>query len=320
MGLWEELRGTQKLRHGKQASRAQGALYYGDHWRFFHAGLSRGTVRLGHTVQSLGNDTARPVVNGEVYDMAVIADGGWSGLRHYFTQKVPFYSGYVVWRGSVDAIHVPGFEAFGVFKEGHLDTIALPLTTDDGSTSIMLGFFLATPEVEIVRPETGTGRHTTEPGQGSEAASQRRGVPQWLLPLYQQKFARHAGGELVRLMEAIIQRGKMAAHPQFEFGTDAVTAGRCVMVGDAAHMASPRTAVGAHTAILDAMALGRVFSEAMAQERGDVIDAALAMYSAGGVQRAQDLHHRSLQVAQQFLPQHGAVVSPSLLVGREELR
>jgi 2-polyprenyl-6-methoxyphenol hydroxylase-like FAD-dependent oxidoreductase len=320
VGLWEELRGVQMIRRGKQASRAQGAFYYGDLWRFLYEGLPRGTVRLSHTIQSLGNNTARPCVNGEVYDMAVIADGGWSGLRHHFTKKAPSYSGYVVWRGNVDAIHVPGFEAFGVFKEGHLDTIALPLTTDDGRTSIMIGFFLATPEAEIVRPETGTGRHTTEPGHNSDAASHRRCVPEWLLPLYRKKFAGHAGGELVRLMEAVIEHGKMAPHPQFEFGTDAVTAGRCVMVGDAAHMASPRTAVGAHTAILDAMALRAAFSESIARGREDVIDTALAMYNAGGLQRAQELHYRSLQVGQQFLPRQGAAVSPSLLLGREELR
>ena len=344
--LWEELRGTQMRRGGQQASRAQGAFYYGDLWKFLYEGLPRGTLRLGRSVSSLGNDTYKPRVDGEgeVYDMAVIADGGWSILRHYFSREVPFYSGYVVWRGSVDADHAPGFNSFGVFKEGHLDTIALPLTTDSGRASIMLGFFLATPEAGIVRPKSGAGRHTTEPEPGrttttstpmtrterepaTAAAAAAAGggegkgksvVPDWFLPLYRQKFSCHAGGELVRLMEAVLEHGKMTPHPQFEFGTDAVTSGRCVMIGDAAHLASPRTAVGAHTAVLDAMDLRQAFSRAIAEGSDDVIASGLAMYSRSGVQRARDLHWRSLDIGRQFWPGggQGAIVSPWQLLDR----
>jgi 2-polyprenyl-6-methoxyphenol hydroxylase-like FAD-dependent oxidoreductase len=96
------------------------------------------------------------------------------------------------------------------------------------------------------------------------------------------------------------------------------------MIGDAAHLASPRTAVGAHTAVLDAMDLRQAFSRAIAEGSEDVIASGLAMYSRSGVQRARDLHRRSLEIGKQFLPRGGlgAVVSPWQLLdqSREELR
>ena len=71
------------------------------------------------------------------------------------------------------------------------------------------------------------------------------------------------------------------------------------MIGDAAHMASPRTAAGAHTAVLDAVALGSAFAN------HKNFDDAIASYSRGGLRRAQNLHARSMHVAKQFLPHGG---------------
>ena len=319
--LWQRLRGVQMRRQGQQASRAQGAFYYGDLWRFLYDGLPRGTVRLGRTITGLGDDpVAHPTIDGQAYDLAVIADGGWSGLRRYLTAGKPFYSGYVVWRGSINPAYVPGFHSFGVFKAPpHLDTIVLPMSTDDGRSSIMLGLFVATPEAEIVRPQTGAGRHTTDPEKKGEwARSHADSVPEWFLPLYQQKFSHAAGGELVRLAKAIIAKGEIRPYPQFDFGTDAVTAGKIVMIGDAAHMASPRTAVGAHTAILDAMGLRKAFTAAAVVGgkviSEDAIDAALARYSRDGTRRAQELHRRSVEIGKQFVPRRGAIMSPASLV------
>mmetsp|Transcript_70336 Transcript_70336/g.198454 ORF Transcript_70336/g.198454 Transcript_70336/m.198454 type:complete len:374 (+) Transcript_70336:49-1170(+) len=305
VGLWQKLRGARMLRRGTQASRAQGAFYYGDLWRFLYEGLPDGTVRFGHMVEDLG-DVMRPTIGDEAYDIVVVADGGWSVLRRYVTTSQPQYAGYVVYRCQIDADDVPGFADFGVFKNGIFDTIALPLTTDSGRNSIVCGAFIATPEAEVRTPEAGTSRH------GAAEAKEHRGnsVPDWFLPLYREKFGAHARGELVRLMEAILAKGKVSPHPQFEYAADAVTAGRVVVVGDAAHMASPRTAVGAHTAVLDAIAL----REAFAATAG--IDDALKLYSRDGVLRAQELFRRSREVSQDFVPAEGmtAIVSPATLV------
>ena len=66
-------------------------------------------------------------------------------------------------------------------------------------------------------------------------------------------------------------------------------------MGDAAHMASPRTAVGAHTAILDALALRHALEgdADAASGSAEVIDEALRRYAPGGVQRAAQLLQRA---------------------------
>lgn len=64
------------------------------------------------------------------------------------------------------------------------------------------------------------------------------------------------------------------------------------MFGDAAHMASPLTAAGAHTGILDAAGLLASFSA-----NPSSIDHAIAAYAPGGEQRARDLYARSKEVS-----------------------
>ena len=63
-------------------------------------------------------------------------------------------------------------------------------------------------------------------------------------------------------------------------------------MGDAAHMASPRTAAGAHTGVLDAAGLLEAFSA-----HPDSLDDAIRAYGMGGVQRAKELYLRSKEVS-----------------------
>lgn len=105
-----------------------------------------------------------------------------------------------------------------------------------------------------------------------------------------------------QVMEAAAQKGEIAMLPQYEFAAREVVNGRMVLVGDAAHTASPRTAAGAHTAVLDALGLFEAFqpvlqAEAGAANWGATVDAALASYATGGVIRASELYARSLQVS-----------------------
>jgi 2-polyprenyl-6-methoxyphenol hydroxylase-like FAD-dependent oxidoreductase len=311
VALWQELRGVRMMRHGRQASRDQGAFYYGDLWRYLYDGLPEGTLRLGQSVDNLGDDLGKPTICGKSYDLCIVADGGWSGLRRYVTSTLPEYAGYVCWRGSVDANKVPGFQSFGIFKNGHFDTIVLPLSPDDGRNCIVCGCFIATPEDEITWPEAGASRHSVS--EKDKTRDEGMSLPDFFLPLYRRLFGNQDGGELVRLVEAIISEGKFTPHAQFEYGADKVTAGRVILVGDAAHMASPRTAVGAHTAILDAIGLRHAFQDV----RGD-IDSAVKLYNRDGVQRAQGLLQRSRHFSREFVPAEGvsAIVSPSLLLER----
>ena len=128
-------------------------------------------------------------------------------------------------------------------------------------------------------------------------------------------------------MEQIVQKGELTPHPQYEFGNiDQVHKGRVLLLGDAAHMASPRTAVGAHTAILDALAL----QEAMApllqtsaeafndkKKNAQLIDRALRWYSRDGVSHAQQLYARTREVSQEFVPE-GKIVSPEAIYAEEQ--
>lgn len=352
--LWEELRGARMIRRGQRAHRRQGAFYYGDLWRFLRSGLpgststrsdggdttkatssasgggdaggpgtpsTGATLRLGHSVtaEELGDDPAKPTIDSRVYDLVVIADGGFSGLRRLLTSSEPQYAGYAVWRGMVDASAVPGFDAFGVWKNGVFDTIAMPLVKDRSSSdSIVFGVFIEAPEAEMValqgRPRAGAARHDTD----SDAAAGRAfEAPDWFLPLYRKQFGGHAGGELVRLMEAAVASGVLRCHPQYEYAADVVARGRLVMVGDAAHMASPRTAVGAHTAVLDAMGLREAFAPVPGGASSALnIDRALERYAAGGLERARALYRRSREVSAEFVHGGGVEpVSPALLVG-----
>jgi len=187
--LWERLTGRRMIRRGRRANRGQGAFYYGDLWKFLYDGLPKGTVRFGSTVDSLGSSKAearrQPTIGKEKYDLAVLADGGWSALRRYITDKKPQYSGIVIWGGVVDADKVPDFRAFGIRKNGIYDLIAMPLAKDRGTDAIISGIFVATPEEDVERSAPGTARHLdTEHEKKLDVA---KTAPGWFLPFVKAK-------------------------------------------------------------------------------------------------------------------------------------
>lgn len=258
-------------------------------------------------MDTLGSDVGRPTIDGEAFDLAILADGGWSKLRRYVTSTMPEYAGYVCWRGQIDAANLlGGFDDFGIYKKGVFDTIVLPCCKDDGHDLVIGGMFIATPAEEAYRPKAGANRHVGSDEQATNAPP----VPDWFLPLYRQQFGAHADGALVRLFEAFARHGELKAHPQYDYAADKISAGRVILVGDAAHMASPRTAAGAHSAVLDAAALREAFGAT------NNIDEAVKRYSRGALERARALHMRSVDVRRQFLPAEGmaAVQSPAKLV------
>ncbi len=79
------------------------------------------------------------------------------------------------------------------------------------------------------------------------------------MALFRAKFGKHAGGKVLRVMEVAAVRGKITPLPQHEFAAKRVVEGRLLLVGDAAHMASPRTGAGAHTAVLEERANDTAF-------------------------------------------------------------
>ena len=291
VNLWQRLRGSTMLRRGVQASRSQGAFLYGDLWSFWSAGLPPNTVRYGVEVSDLGDDPNRPTVLGEVYDLVIVADGGWSTLRaKYFDQAIPRYAGYTGYRFRVASDRVPGWNSEGMYSSslgGPYDSILMRIAKDDGTDWIMGGTTFATPESALDKPTTGSNR---QDGGGAVA-----GTPEWFLPWFRDHFGSYAGGELVRAMAA----AEISSLPQYEFASSRVVLGRLVLIGDAAHMASPRTAAGAHTAVLDSAALFEAFagSAQVGGGKDKVIDRAIAAYDQPALRRAAQLYARSIEVS-----------------------
>ncbi len=352
---WEALRndGVPMIRRGRRAHRGQGAFFYGDLWKYLWEGLpENASIYYGRTIEDIGC-VKDPVIDGISYDLVVLADGGFSTLRkHVLTldgddkadtgpqgihgkcmDNEPEYAGCVLWRGSVSSKDLPkrleSQITEGIYKNGIYDTIVLKLAKDSGDDLWMIGTFVATPESDLPQywdksKQGGRGRHEDAANISST------NIPEWFLPLFSRNFGNTPW--LVELLEHMIERGEVKPHPQYHFGSKQVSRGRVVMVGDAAHMASPRTAAGAHTAILDALALRDAFDTAVAYAKkykekehheddyDHLIDLALRLYSKTGVDRAQQLYRRSLEVSQEFVPRGGmkSIVSPSSLVLKQD--
>ena len=83
-----------------------------------------------------------------------------------------------------------------------------------------------------------------------------------------------------------------------------------MLLGDAAHMASPRTGAGAYAAMVDAVVLETAFKQ------GQNIDESLKLYNQNTVDRGRELYNRSRQSASYFAPGNRKIVSPKVLVER----
>lgn len=283
--LWEHIRGAKMIRRKRQAHRNQGAYYYGDLWKFLYAGLPADSVQFNRTITELGNDVMHPTIDGIVYDAVIIADGGWSSLRRYVNgEKKPEYGGYLIFRAKLDSALFPRYNGEGAHTSGRYFCMSLNVALDDGRDYIMGGVAVGVPESEVIRPDEGASRHTEIP-LNSE-------LPTWFMPFVRRHFAHHANGQVLKWLELCATEGKITPQPLYEFGADKVVAGRIIMIGDAAHMASPRTAAGAHTGILDAAGILQAFAE----NSGD-IDAAIRAYKPGGERRAKELYYRSKEAS-----------------------
>lgn len=294
-------------------------------WAYLFSGLPDGCVKFGQTVETLGEDANKPTINGEAYDLAIIADGGWSSLRDKYFNKSerPAYTGYQIFWGRADVADCgpDTLHSFDGRTEliGPYAVVTLPVPHFDGQNQYMCAWFVPTPENEINPPERGDNRQI-------EQVSGHGNAPEWFLPFVRTLFGQQAEGirrkspgtdgrtaadEIIRFAEAAASKGKITASPVFEFGASRTVNGRVLLMGDAAHMASPFTAAGAHTAMLDALGLLKAFASS-----GANVDAALRAYEKGGNQRTKSLLRQSHACSKHLLPKQGkkAVQSPSTLL------
>lgn len=118
-------------------------------------------------------------------------------------------------------------------------TIVMHIAGDDGTDWLMGGTTVAKPEAELERPPPARGAN-----RQAEDDTVVTKLPDWFLPFYRRHFGSIQGGAIARVMEAAARHGKITPNALYEFASSRVVSGRLVLIGDAAHMASPRTAVG----------------------------------------------------------------------------
>jgi 2-polyprenyl-6-methoxyphenol hydroxylase-like FAD-dependent oxidoreductase len=268
--------------------------FYGDLWDYLYQGLPIDIVHFGVDVQTLDNAASeRPslVIDGKskAFDIVIGADGGKSTIRPFVTDQQPIYSGYTVWRGLVPMEGIDGPPSGDRTANGiHYQTLGFPCASPNGPLW-NCGVYMAMPEAEVAPPT-----------RNRQVGTAMKQIPDWFVPLVQALF----GDRNAQFWEACIKYGKVTPHPIWEFAADPVVAGRIVLLGDAAHLSSPRTGAGAYTAMLDAAALGSAFSYAA------TVSEALEAYNQGAVQRARTLFERSRSAGRAFAPDRHHTISP----------
>jgi 2-polyprenyl-6-methoxyphenol hydroxylase-like FAD-dependent oxidoreductase len=90
-----------------------------------------------------------------------------------------------------------------------------------------------------------------------------------------------------------------------------------VLLGDALHMATPRTGAGAYSAMIDAVALGEALEGGQGQGAQGAqgthgLDEALEVYGRQAVARSDDLHRSSRSHAGYFAPDPSTTISPAV--------
>lgn len=271
--------------------------------QYLHDGLAPGTVRFGTEVSALADgNVSRPslMVDGvrQEYHMLVAADGGWSNMRSKYVEPgpQPVYAGYVLFRGLVDTAHLPGFNHWGFHGRGQVVTGGYKVRGPQNEAIANVGLYIAVPSDAAAAAQPG------KRFEGRQIASARHVQPAWFIPLVRRLF----GSEWARLWSAVASYGKFSPHPVYEHGARAAVAGRVLLLGDAAHMASPNTGSGARAAFADALALRHCLVQSFAAGGGGdasaKIDAALQAYNKDVVERGKQLLQLSQHVGHRYMP------------------
>lgn len=122
----------------------------------------------------MGNDPIEPVINGTLYDLVILADGGWSTLREKnITQKQPEYSGVLIYRLKLTRkiFQILIQNVFIQKKRNNLNA-----AMDNAQDRIMGGISLPVPERNVTKPTSAVNRQAD--------LKQDTTIPSWFLPLY----------------------------------------------------------------------------------------------------------------------------------------
>jgi 2-polyprenyl-6-methoxyphenol hydroxylase-like FAD-dependent oxidoreductase len=296
--LLREIRGGG--RESVSAIRGHGH-FYGDLWQFLYDGLPPERVHFGYDLMEIlnvessggGEKDATPQLvfappndkdfSTVKFDLVIGADGGRSTVRPYVTDETPKYAGYTVWRGFCPMEGIDGPPSGRKMVNGvHYETLGFPVRGFDNTIMWNCGVYMAMPEEMVERPVKNR----------QVGASAMKTVPEWFVPFTRECFGESTG----KFWDECVRKGKVSPHAVWEMAADRVVNGRVVLLGDAAHMASPRTGAGAYTAMVDAVMLGRAFAQSTD------VEAALRIYNDDTVMRGKKLFASSRRAASGFAP------------------
>jgi 2-polyprenyl-6-methoxyphenol hydroxylase-like FAD-dependent oxidoreductase len=310
VSLLKEIRGdnSNSYSNGSNQFRSHGH-FYGHLWQYLYEGLPKDSVHFNsHVVGIEDSTTLTPTlktrtttpasksddkdesssssatsITSSRFDLIIGADGGKSVVREFVTDQVPTYAGYTLFRGLCSTDGVDGPPSGGKTINGiRYETLGFPVKTSNVDTMWNCGVYMAMPEALVERP--GTNRQVSE--------RVMKEVPAWFVPFVRTVL----GSKNAKFWEECSKVGKVTPHAVWEFAADRVVNKRILLLGDAAHMASPRTGAGAYTAMVDAVILGQSI------QKGDSITDALELYNQNTVQRGKQLYRSSRQAARSFAP------------------
>ena len=276
--------------------------FYGDLWQYLYEGLPKSSVKFGVDIQEIHNPKSlKPTlkIQGKLkeFDLVIGADGGKSTIRKYVTDAVPQYAGYTLWRTllSTDKINYPpnGSKTINGIR---YETLGFPFIGANQESLWNCGIYMAMPESEVAIPT-----------RNRQVSIQNfKQSPEWFLPFINHLFNKST----LKFWETAIKYGKVSPHPVWEFAAEKVVKNRILLLGDAAHMASPRTGAGAFSAMVDAVVLENAFKQ------GKNIDESLKLYNQNTVFRGKELYNHSRKSASYFVPKNRKIVSPKVLLER----
>jgi 2-polyprenyl-6-methoxyphenol hydroxylase-like FAD-dependent oxidoreductase len=276
--------------------------FYGDLWEYLYDGLPKSSIKFDIDIQEIHNpESLKPTleIEGKLqeFDLIIGADGGKSTIRKYVTDAVPQYAGYTLWRTllSTDKIGYPP-NGRKTSNGVRYETLGFPFIGANQESLWNCGVYMAMPESAVEKPT-----------RNRQVSTQNfKQIPDWFLPFIEHLFDKPT----LKFWETAVQHGKVSPHPVWEFVTNKVANNRILLLGDAAHMASPRTGAGAYSAMVDAVVL-----EA-ALKQGQNMDESLKLYNQNTVDRGRELYNRSRKSAAYFAPENRKIVSPKAVLER----
>jgi 2-polyprenyl-6-methoxyphenol hydroxylase-like FAD-dependent oxidoreductase len=235
-------------------------------------------------------------------DLAVGADGVYSVTRRFVAPGHPdaSYAGYMLWRGLVSEADVPGgLGSLGGSLEVHaapgaqLVVYAVPGPdgrTDRGGRRVSYAWYDAS-RTRLLR-ETGcvVGETVTGTLRGDQ-------IPAALIDELDRLARRYWPSPWGACIGWGVTHGEVFGTPVGEYLPERLTRDRVVLVGDAAHVATPMTGAGFQNALLDVAALAGALGSAAA----DGVQAGLRQYESERLPGARRLVSSGMSWGRSYL-------------------